>query len=261
MPSPQRKPKKKDDSWESSADWYCQCVGEKGHHYHQTVVIPSLLRLLAFPKGSTASLLDLGCGPGVLARALPKGIAYYGVDLSDQFIHYAKRNIQRPDTHFFVGDATEPLPVERRDFDVACLILSLQNMEQKALAIQTAATHLKSGGRLFIVLNHPCFRIPRQSSWGIDERNQIQYRRIDRYLSSQKIPIQTNPSQKEHSQITYSFHDPLHRYMQWLREAGFMLCNLEEWCSDKESDGTHARRENRAREEIPLFLTLGSVKE
>src|SRR5579872_4859138 len=53
-------------SWDSSENWYSSCVGEKGHYYHQTVVLPNVLRML----GKFHSLLDLGCGQGVLARHL-----------------------------------------------------------------------------------------------------------------------------------------------------------------------------------------------
>lgn len=252
--------KRSTSSWDASAEWYCRCVGEKGHHYHQHVVIPSLLRLLQLSPTSQLSLLDLGCGPGILSTALPSGVTYYGVDLSTRFIQHATSHLQQANRHFFVGDVTKTLPFSKKDFDVACLILSLQNMEHKQEALRTAIHHLSPQGKLLIVLNHPCFRIPRQSSWGIDEPHQIQYRRIDRYLSSQKIPIQTHPSQHAQSEVTYSFHDPLCRYMQWLKSFGYVISDLEEWCSDKTSKGATARRENRARQEIPLFLGLVAVK-
>jgi hypothetical protein len=35
---------------------------------------------------------------------------------------------------------------------------------------------------------------------------------------------------------------------------------MEEWCSDKKSEGAAARMEDRARKEFPLFLTILASK-
>jgi ubiquinone/menaquinone biosynthesis C-methylase UbiE len=247
----------KKENWDSSERWYSSCVGEKGHYYHQSLVLPGALRLLQLKdKGA---LLDLGCGQGVLARQLPEQISYVGVDLSAELIASARKLTQRKHTEFILGDASEKIPIEKKDFDWACFVLSLQNMENPAGALSTARRHLKDTGKLLIVLNHPCFRIPRQSSWGVDEGAKLQYRQINSYMTPQKIPIQTNPGQKEQSSVTYSYHYPLSAYVSWLRKEGFVITHLEEWCSDKKSEGSKARMEDRARREIPLFLSLLAI--
>jgi hypothetical protein len=94
----------------------------------------------------------------------------------------------------------------------------------------------------------------------VDEENKIQYRRIDRYFTPMKIPIQAHPSQGQESTTTWSFHHPLSDYTHWLHEAGFSINLIDEWCSDKESIGRTAKMENRARQEIPLFLTIAAQK-
>ncbi|MGE5196684.1 MAG: SAM-dependent methyltransferase, partial [Anaerolineae bacterium] len=126
--------------------------------------------------------------------------------------------------------------------------------------IQNAHQHLQSQGQLIIVLNHPCFRIPRQSSWGVDPEKHLQFRRVDRYFSALEIPILTHPSQKELSSKTFSYHYPLSSYSKWLQEAGFVMESIEEWCSDKKSVGKTARMENRSRQEFPLFLAFSARK-
>jgi hypothetical protein len=109
-------------------------------------------------------------------------------------------------------------------------------------------------------MNHPCFRIPRQSSWKVDDEQKIQYRRIDRYTSPMKIPIQAHPSKGQSSATTWSFHHPLASYSQWLNETGFVIELIEEWHSNKVSTGKAAKMENRSREEIPLFLAIKAKK-
>ena len=246
--------KQNSPTWDSSEQWYSHCVGEKGHYYHQSVVLPGALRLLKLQEGD--SLLDLGCGQGVLARHLKDGIEYAGVDSSKELVASARKLTARKNCQFAVGDTAEPLPFEKQDFDAACFILSLQNMEQPWAAIANAGKHLRKGGKLLIVLNHPSFRIPRQSGWGIDEAAKLQYRRVNVYMSAQKIPIQTSPGKGDRSAVTYSYHYPLSDYAKWLAKEGFSISAIEEWVSDKKSEGAKAKMEDRARREIPLFMAL-----
>lgn len=242
-------------SWDSSEEWYNRCVGEKGHYYHESIILSNAIRLLDLKPGN--SLLDLGCGQGVLERSLPPTIHYTGVDNGKSLVAEAKKRSKKG--QFFVADACQKLPFENT-FDAACFILSLQNMECPDLAIATAAHHLKEDGKLLIVLNHPCFRIPRQSNWGIDEQMKLQYRRMNVYMTPQKIPIQTNPSLKKDSPTTYTFHHPLSSYIQWLTKNHLVVTAIEEWCSDKKSEGGRAKMEDRARREFPLFLTIIAKK-
>jgi ubiquinone/menaquinone biosynthesis C-methylase UbiE len=245
-------------SWDAAEKWYSDCVGNKGHYYHQSVVLPNALRMLNLTKQK--SLIDLGCGQGVLARHLPDSIEYTGVDLSKKLIDEAKRTTKRKNCSFHVADATaQKLPLGKTDFDRASCILALQNMEHGEGAIQSAARHLREEGELLLVLNHPAFRIPRQSGWGVDEKASLQYRRMNGYMSPMNIPLQINPGKGEKSEIFYSYHQPLSNYISWLSKAGFLIHALEEWISDKKSEGAKARMEDRARREIPLFLALGAI--
>lgn len=243
-------------SWEGVKNWYDRIVGEKGHYFHQKIILPGVSRLLKLDGHS--HLLDLGCGQGVLARHIPKEVNYLGIDISPSLIAEAKRYDATPKRRFLVSDVTKPLDL-KESFTHACMILCLQNMEDPQGALMNAAKHLAIGGKLLLVLNHPCFRIPRQSSWGDDEQNKSLYRRINRYMTSMKIPIAEKPG-REDSQTTFSFHHSLSTLSGWLQKAGFAIHHLEEWCSDKMSTGANAKRENLARDEFPLFLTILSCK-
>lgn len=248
--------KKSSTSWESAEPWYNECVGEKGHYYHQSVILPASLRLLGISSRTTGALLDLGCGQGVLARHLPESVEYVGVDSSASLIRNAAKQTPGKKRQFLTADATQPLSLPKTGFDWATFILCLQNMENGKAAISHSAEHLKPNGLLLLVMNHPCFRIPRQSDWGIDEKAQLQYRKMNMYMSPLKIPIQTHPGRGEKSSETYSFHHPLSDYIKWIAEAGCSVIAMEEWISDKQSEGGRARMENRARKEFPLFLAL-----
>lgn len=256
---------RKDTSWQKVGQWYDSIVGYWGHHYHQQVIIPNVLRLLQLQKSSL--LLDLACGQGVLARHIPKEVFYVGVDgaksLIQEALGYHARDQKRK---FFLGDITKPLPIPKdiangQLFTHSTILLALQNIERPDLVLQEVKPHLAPNATLVLVLNHPCFRIPRQSHWGFDEATKTQYRRMNSYMSEQKIPIQAHPSKKADSETSWSFHHPLSYYFKCLQEAGFAVTALEEWCSDKTSTGKASSWENRARSEFPLFLAIRAVKQ
>lgn len=258
---PKKASHKEETSWEPVGQWYNGLVGQDGHYYHQKLILPAVLRLLEIGKQSNGALLDLACGQGVLARGLPNNVSYTGVDISATLIKSAKQNATNKMHEFIVGDVSKPLSLQKRDYSCATVILALQNIEGAEKVIQNAMHHLGPKGKLLLVLNHPCFRIPRQSSWEIDDQKKIQFRRLDRYFSPMKIPIQMHPGKGEASASTLSFHHPLSTYSQWLFAAGFQITKIEEWCSDKVSTGKQAKMENRAREEFPLFMAILATKD
>ena len=270
-------------SWEKSASWYSKSLGNTGDYYHQKIVIPNSLRLLGFSNGeilrtgaqgvpprctsgkvaehldvakSNQSLIDFACGEGILARSLPKNIHYLGLDISSSLIKEAQKKSRHD---FQTADISKLLPIPDQKFSHAAIILALQNIDNQETVIKNASNFLQSRGQLLIVLNHPAFRIPRQSSWEIDSQNKLEYRRINRYLSPLKIPITTHPGESN-SPITWSFHHSISHYFKLLNQNGFVVTNLEEWASDKESVGKGSRMENRARSEFPLFMAIMAQK-
>ncbi len=253
-PRPKHAPERKTDtSWEKSASWYDGIIGAQGSEIYQRIVIPGALDLLKPTSGE--SVLDLGCGQGVFARALTaKGCTVTGVDAAPSLIKMAKTYPSREPIHYLARDAAHLHGLGR--FDAVSAILSLQNIPHLDQVCAAAATVLRPGGRMLWVMNHPCFRIPRQTSWGWDEEKKIQYRRLDVYASPLSIPILMHPGKQE-SESTTSFHHSITELMRFGFRAGFTLAGLEEWVSEKQSEpGPRSRAENRARKEFPLFLAL-----
>lgn len=249
-----------DTTWETSSSWYDKIVGAQGHYYHQQVILPKVLHLLEREKRPQPHLLDLACGQGILSRRLPKGMKYFGVDGSASLIRSAKKYDPKSPHQFAVHDLSLPVDLPFKEFSHASCILAVQNIADPSALFHTAFAHLRSGSPFIIVLNHPAFRIPRQSNWGVDESKKLQYRRVDRYMTELKIPIQTQPSRHEASEQTWSFHHPISYFSGELKKAGFVIDEIEEWCSDKKSVGKTAVMENRSRQEFPLFMAIIAKK-
>ena len=241
-----------DSSWQKVSNWYNDLVDERGHYYHQQVILPNLSRIMKLESGQ--SLLDLACGQGVLARTIPKGVFYTGVDLSEQLVAEAKKMDTDIQHHYVVKDITRPLELNAR-FSWVAIVLALQNVTSPFKVIANARKHLDKNGKLVIVLNHPAFRIPQYSSWEFDKTKNIQYRRIDGYLQPKTIGIVAHPGKKV-SDETVSFHYPLSSYIEFLHDNGMVLETMEEWVSDKKSEGGRAKAEDIARSEFPLFMLL-----
>ena len=245
-------------NWNSAARWYHQKVGDSGHYYHQQIILPEVRKLLGEIKPT--SVLDLGCGQGVLARQLPSNLRYVGVDSARLLITQAKKLDHHPHHTYHLADMTQDLSFIPGSFDLITLVLSLQNCDHPEQVIHQAAAKLSPTGKILIVLNHPCFRIARQSGWGTDPKTKIQYRFVNRYLSPLKIPVRIHPSQGDQSPIAWTYHFSLTDLFGWFKSAHLATLSLTEWTSDKQSEGKAAKSENHARSEFPLFLTLVTAR-
>lgn len=245
-------------SWEKVNKWYKGIIGGKGLYFHEHVILPKSLSLLRLDDNS--SVLDLACGEGIFERYLPGNISYLGIDNSPSFIKSASVKKSSERHKFMVADITRPLINVHGKFSHAVIILAIQNLKYPYLAIRNASHLLCPAGKLLIVLNHPCFRIPRLTSWETDTANKIQFRRINRYMTPQSIPISVHPSKGKISPRLWSFHYPLSSYSDFLHQNGFFIVKMEEWTSDKKSVGKASRMENLARSEIPLFLAVLAEK-
>lgn len=249
------------------ADWYDGWVGDKGSIHHTKLAIPAVMELLGVKPGE--KILDIGCGQGVLAQYIVSAQGLYtGIDVSEKLIQIAKtRKLPArigyaegvaggENSNFLVGDARR---LNLSGFDAAVMLLSIQDMDPLEQVIESVTKVLKSGGRLVIFMNHPAFRIPRQSGWGRDEGRKLQYRRIDRYLTSLAVPMKAYSGGQ--GGVTTSFHRPLQNYVNVLGDKGFVIDRMLEIPTYKVSQpGPNARAENLSFREIPQFLAIRARK-
>lgn len=245
--------------WGRVAEWYDDLVGKEGSEYHQKVVHPGVLKLLDEVKGQR--VLDIACGQGVLCRLLhARGANTFGIDAAQPLIEAARQH-GPPGIRYKVLDAIELDRLEfdakrPEPFDAITCILAIQNIQPIKPVFSGAAKLLSPGGRLVVVMMHPCFRNPGETHWGWDEEKSVQYRRVDRYLLPRRQPIITNPGKRD-GNYTWSFHRPIGEYAKAARAAQLSIDAIEEWPSHKQSQpGPRAAAENTARDEIPMFLAL-----
>jgi ubiquinone/menaquinone biosynthesis C-methylase UbiE len=261
MGTPARKTDKNsaiDTGWGEVADEYEAGFIKNPQSYHVTVILPNLLRIVEPTKGMR--ILEVGCGDGFFADAFAKaGAQVVGSDIAKEMVERAK--IKNPNIRWYAAPADKLEFAQDASFDVVVVVLAIQNIENLSGAIAEAKRVLVPGGSLIFVLNHPVFRIPKKSSWGWDEENAVQYRRLDSYLSESSEEIDMDPGKSVGKRITHSFHRPLQLYIKVLAKHGFAVVGFEEWISNKKSqNGPRQAAEDIARKEFPLFLMMKAQK-
>jgi len=248
-------------SWGEVAEWYSDLLEKEGGTYQKELILPNLIRLLNIKKGEM--VLDLACGQGFFSREIYKlGAKVTGVDVSKELIGLAEKlgKAENFKIDYKVSSADDLSFIKSNSIDKIIIILAIQNIENVAGVFKECQRVLKTNGKLFLVLNHPAFRIPKESSWEWDEKKKSQYRRIDQYLSESRIEIQMHPGDKP-SEKTVSFHRPLQYYFKLLGKNSLAVDRLEEWNSHKKSQpGPRAKAEDKIRKEIPIFMFLEAIK-
>ena len=247
-------------SWDAVATWYTGWVGRGGSDHHRRLAIPAILDLVGARRGE--HVLDLGCGPGVLAPHVVRlGARYMGVDLSPRLLAFARRHHGHV-AHFLDTDATaisSDARITASSFDAVTFLLSIQDIEPLDGALHSAAWALRGGGRVAILMTHPCFRVPRQSGWGWDASRRLQYRRVDRYLTRLAVPMKEYGGGRRG--VTRSYHRPLAAYINGLAEHGLLVDRVDEIAGEDVVPGANrTRADEAARLEIPLFLGIRAVK-
>ena len=133
-------------SWEGVADWYRELAGRRGSELVSRIVYPEIMRLLGNVRDRR--VLDVGCGPGALARLLAyRGAKVTGVDASPRMVELSRRDAEesgsKPLPRFEVGDAERGDALPAGPFDCATLALSLQNMERPDRVFANIASRLR----------------------------------------------------------------------------------------------------------------------
>lgn len=250
---------KEHTDWNRVAGWYDDLVGEHGSEFHREVVLPGVTKLLA--PTPRQKILDAACGQGVLCRLLAqRDTEVTGIDAAAELIRAARERGPAA-IRYEVADARDLSFLPADSFDAAVCVLAIQNINPLAPVFAGIARALKPAGRVVMVMMHPCFRGPKESSWGWDAARKLQYRRVDRYLVPRKAPIVAHPGKRDDTTYTWTFHRPIEMYVKALRNAHLLIDAIEEWPSHKTStSGPRAAAENTARKEIPMFMAIRALK-
>lgn len=153
-----------DESWDTIADWYAALLraGSALNDFNRDVLLALLPDEL-----SGLRVLDLGCGEGIITRALAaRGAAATGIDPSPRLIEHARAaGTPGPGTVVYaVDDGCVLGTVADGSVDRMTAGLSLNHVPDLDAALAAVRRVLVPRGTLAFSIPHPCFEAP-HASW------------------------------------------------------------------------------------------------
>jgi ubiquinone/menaquinone biosynthesis C-methylase UbiE len=152
------------DSWNTIADWYAELLraGSAMHDFARDILLDCLPDDLPDQR-----ILDLGCGEGILTRAVAaRSASVIGIDPAPRMIHHARaaEADRRTGAVYAVDDGCTLSTVPTSSVEWVIAGLSLNNVPDLPAALTAVRRVLVAGGRLVFTVPHPCFEVP-HATW------------------------------------------------------------------------------------------------
>jgi 2-polyprenyl-3-methyl-5-hydroxy-6-metoxy-1,4-benzoquinol methylase len=209
--------------WDANASFWVQIIREHRDKYRNELTDPAILQAIGQPDGLT--VLDAGCGEGYLSRILAgKGATVTGVDFSAKQIEAAQtHNLADTLTVSFDVASVDEMPYAENMFDLVVCNHVLNDLYDPSKAIKEFARVLRSGGRLVILMLHPCFYNKHaereQATNGLIAASYFDTRSIEQAFEVDGL---TSPV------ANTAWFRPLEFYTQELRNSNFVITSLTE---------------------------------
>jgi SAM-dependent methyltransferase len=149
------------EMWNQKSAFWDQMHGDGGNSFHQTLIYPSVEKLLDLQPGE--KVLDIACGSGVLARQLAAlGAQVTACDFSEGQIERAKARRQSAGKpiDYQVMDATDEnalITLGEGQFDAVVTTMALMDMPTVSPLFRATKRLLKPVGRFVFANAHPAF--------------------------------------------------------------------------------------------------------
>ncbi len=209
--------------WDANASFWVQIIREHRDKYRNELTDPAMLKAIGEPAGLT--VLDAGCGEGYLSRILARnGATVTGIDSSARLIEAARvQNLTDARAVSFDVASVDQVPYADNTFDLVVCNHLINDLSDPSKPISEFARVLRSGGRLVILMLHPCFYNKHaeraQATNGLIASSYFETRCIEQVFEVDGLisPVANT-----------SWFRPLEFYTEELRKSGFAITSLTE---------------------------------
>jgi 2-polyprenyl-3-methyl-5-hydroxy-6-metoxy-1,4-benzoquinol methylase len=239
--------------WDTNASFWVQIIREHRDRYRNELTDPAMLKAVGEPAG--LAVLDAGCGEGYLSRILAgNGGTVTGVDSSTKLIEAARtQNLSDALPLTFDIASVDELPYADNSFDLVICNHLINDLYDPTKPIREFSRVLHSGGRIIILMLHPCFYNKHaernQATNGLIASSYFETRSVEQTF---KVDGLTSPV------ANTAWFRPLEFYTEELCNVGFAITSLTEPHPSAEQVQTDPWwREGFTR---PLFMLLVAQK-
>lgn len=235
-------------SYTENSEFWVKIIREQLDRYRSELTDNVVLEAIGPSDGLT--ILDAGCGEGYLSRLLAQqGAKVTGIDSCAALVQSARRfaAFTELDVSYYTGTVDE-LPIADGQCDVVVCNHLLNDLEALSGPFQEFARVTREGGRLVILMLHPCF----YGAHG-ERAKPRTYPTPDEYFRTRTISQEFKVAGiVSPAKVTMWFR-PLEEYVAELRRAGFCIDSLSEPHPSAEQRADPWWRENFVR---PLFMLM-----
>jgi SAM-dependent methyltransferase len=235
------------DAYAENAAFWVQIIRQRLDRYRTELTDEAVLAAIGEVHGNR--LLDGGCGEGYLSRILTtRGAVVTGLDKSSALIAAARDERDRLGLNitYHVG-SLDNIPEEDETFDVVVCNHVMNDIENPAAVLKEIGRVTKGGGRLILLMLHPCFYTAgaeRQVSDSIP---------IKAYFDMRQISVRLEVAGLGSPDLVHMTLYSLERYISMIVDSGYVITQVAEPhpTSEQLDDGWW-----RANFVKPLFLLV-----
>lgn len=210
------------DTYASNAEFWVRIIREQLDRYRTDLTDAAVLAALGDVNG--ARVLDGGCGEGYMGRLLAeRGAQVTGIDTSAALINAAREHpeAQRHGISYVVA-SLEAIPEPDSSFDAAVCNHVISDVADPAAALKELGRVLRPGGRLVLLMLHPCFYTAHA------ERDATGTIPVATYFSERDVDQTFKVAGIESPDEVHMRFRPLEFYTRCITDAGFVITRLDE---------------------------------
>ena len=210
------------DPYAQNAEFWVKIIRQRLDRYRTELTDAAVFDAIGSCSG--LAVLDGGCGEGYLSRYLSaRGATVFGIDTSAALIAAAEQERNRLDLRIEYQVASlEAIPYPSKKFDVVVCNHVISDIVNPEAALKEIGRVTKSGGKLVLLMLHPCFYTAHA------ERGDHGELPVDVYFSTRRIDQRFNVAGIESPDEVHMNFRPLEYYMSLLTESGYVVTHLSE---------------------------------